>query len=196
MAQGPKASGGNAWRGISQPVDHDAVPAHSANASFQGPRPQGTSQKGFLELPFDAEAAKIKPHYEWQYHYAGRHAYWAGHWVLVTAPIQSARLPGSINPATVTPVDSADAPREPKERANLDPPRSSGRHSSAPHYPSIYQFSGAAVDREMSKAPSDLALELLGATALGRLRKRIGLLANRADATARSVAGKRRTLLA
>ncbi len=117
MAQGPKASGGNAWRGISQPVDHDAVPAHSANASFQGPRPQGTSQKGFLELPFDPEAAKIKPHYEWQYHYAGRHAYWEGHWVLVTAPIQSARLPGSINPATVTPVDSSDAPREPKERA-------------------------------------------------------------------------------
>ena len=93
MAQGPKPSGGNAWAGISQPVDHDAVPAHSANPSFQGPRPQGTSQKGFLDLPFDPETAKIEPHYEWQYHYAGRHAYWEGHRVLVRAPIQSAKAP-------------------------------------------------------------------------------------------------------
>jgi hypothetical protein len=93
LAQGPKSSGGNAWPGISQPVDHDAVPEHSANVSFQGPRPQGNSQKGFLELPFDAEAAKIKPHYEWQSHYAGRHASWKGHWVLVTAPIQHAKAP-------------------------------------------------------------------------------------------------------
>jgi len=91
MAQGPKLSGGNTWAGLSQPVDHDAVPAHSANPSFQGPRPQGTSQKGFLDLPFDPEAAKIKPHYEWQYHYAGRHANWEGRWVLVTAPTQSAK---------------------------------------------------------------------------------------------------------
>jgi hypothetical protein len=53
LAQGPKSSGGNAWPGISQPVDHNAIPAHSANVSFQGPRPQGNSQKGFLELPFD-----------------------------------------------------------------------------------------------------------------------------------------------
>jgi hypothetical protein len=90
MAQGPKVSGGNAWTGISLPVDHDPVPAHSANPSFQGPRPQGTNQRGILELPFDPEAAKIKPHYEWQYHYAGRHAYWEGHWVLVRAPVQAA----------------------------------------------------------------------------------------------------------
>jgi hypothetical protein len=93
MAQGPKLSSGNAWTGISLPVYHDPVPAHSANPSFQGPRPQGTSQRGFLDLPFDPEAAKIKPHYEWQYHYAGRHAYWEGHWGLVTAPIQSAKAP-------------------------------------------------------------------------------------------------------
>jgi len=92
-AQGPKLSSGNAWTGISLPVYHDPVPAHSANPSFQGPRPQGTNQRGFLDLPFDPEAAKIKPHYEWQYHYAGRHAYWEGHWVLVTAPIQSAKAP-------------------------------------------------------------------------------------------------------
>jgi hypothetical protein len=93
MAQGPKISGGNAWMGISQPVDHDPMAAHSANPSFQGPRPQGTSQRGLLDLPFDPEAAKIKPHYEWQYHYAGRHAYWEGQWFLVRAPIQSAKAP-------------------------------------------------------------------------------------------------------
>ena len=37
-------------------------------------------------MPFDPEAAKIKPHYEWQYHYTGRHAHWEGHWTLVTLP--------------------------------------------------------------------------------------------------------------
>ena len=46
MAQGPKLSGRNAWAGISQPVDRDAVPAHSANPSFQGPRPQGQQPEG------------------------------------------------------------------------------------------------------------------------------------------------------
>jgi hypothetical protein len=28
-------------------------------------------------------AATPTPHYEWQYHYAGRHPRWDGHWVLV-----------------------------------------------------------------------------------------------------------------
>lgn len=90
MAQGPKPSGGSSWPGISQHVDRDKLAAHSANPSFRGPRPQGTSQKGFLELPFDPVAATIKPHHEWQYHYAGRHARWEGHWVRVMAPIQTA----------------------------------------------------------------------------------------------------------
>jgi len=89
-AEGSKLSGRTSWSGISQPVEHDAVPAHSANPSFQGARRQGTSQKGFLDLPFDPETAAMKPHSEWQYHYAGRHAHWEGHWVLVMAPIQSA----------------------------------------------------------------------------------------------------------
>ena len=93
MAQDPRPSGGNAWPGISRPVNHDTVPAHSANPSFQGPRPQGTSQRGIIELPFDTEAAKIKLHYEWQYHYARRQAHWEGHWVVVRAPIQSAKAP-------------------------------------------------------------------------------------------------------
>jgi hypothetical protein len=87
-AEGPKPSGGNLWSGISQSVEHDAVPAHSANPSFQGARPQGTSQKGFVDLLFDPNAAAIT-HYEWQYHYAGRHSHWEGHWVLVMAPVQS-----------------------------------------------------------------------------------------------------------
>ena len=50
-AEEPKLSGRTAWSGISQPVERDAVPAHSANPSFQGARRQGTSQKGFLDLP-------------------------------------------------------------------------------------------------------------------------------------------------
>jgi hypothetical protein len=75
MGQGPKPSGGKNWPGIAQPVEHDADPAHSANPSFKGASPQGTSQRGFVVMPFDPEAAKIKPHYEWQYHYSGRHAH-------------------------------------------------------------------------------------------------------------------------
>ena len=77
-AEGPKPSGRTWWPGISQSHEHDSDPAHSASPSFKGARPQGTSQKGFLDLPFDPEAAKIKPHYEWQYHYPGRHANWEG----------------------------------------------------------------------------------------------------------------------
>jgi len=83
MAQGPKPSGGSSWLGISQHVDRDERAAHSANPSFRGPRPQGTSQKGFLDLPFDPVAATIKPDYEWQYHYAGPHVRWEAHWVRV-----------------------------------------------------------------------------------------------------------------
>ena len=31
----------------------------------------------------DPGAAAVISHYEWQYHYAGRHAHWEGQWVLV-----------------------------------------------------------------------------------------------------------------
>ena len=96
-AEGPKPSGRTSWSGISQSVERDADPAHSANPSFLGPRPQGTSQKGFLDLPFDPEAAAIKPHYEWQYHYAGHHLHWTAHWVLVKALIQSAAPAHTVN---------------------------------------------------------------------------------------------------
>jgi hypothetical protein len=34
-------------------------------------------------LPRAGSAATPTPHYEWQYHYAGRHARLLGHWVLV-----------------------------------------------------------------------------------------------------------------
>lgn len=44
-AEGPKPSGGNLWSGISQPVHHAAVPAHSANPSFLGPRPRAQARK-------------------------------------------------------------------------------------------------------------------------------------------------------
>ena len=64
MGQGPKPSGGRTWPGIAQPVEHDADPAHSENPSFKGASPQGTSQRGFVVMPYDPEAAKIKPHYE------------------------------------------------------------------------------------------------------------------------------------
>jgi hypothetical protein len=49
----------------------------------QGPRPSGSGATGFLSLPVDPAAANIASHYEWQYHYAGRHAHWEGHWVLI-----------------------------------------------------------------------------------------------------------------
>jgi hypothetical protein len=97
MGQGPKPSGSHTWQGIAQPVEHDADPA-IRQASFKGASPQGTSQRGFVVTPFDPEAAKIKPHYEWQYHYSGRHAHWEGHRTLVTAPIQSAKPPNDPSP--------------------------------------------------------------------------------------------------
>ena len=45
-AEGPKPSGGNLWSGISQPVKHDAVPAHSANPSFQRSKTPGHKPEG------------------------------------------------------------------------------------------------------------------------------------------------------
>lgn len=53
MAQGPKASGGNTWPGISGRVDQAA-----------------------------AADATTTPHYELRYGY-DHHAAWRGHWVLV-----------------------------------------------------------------------------------------------------------------
>jgi len=53
MAQGPKPSDDNAWRGISRRVDTDP-----------------------------ANAAATTAHYEYQYGYE-KHGAWRGHWVLV-----------------------------------------------------------------------------------------------------------------
>jgi hypothetical protein len=65
-------------------------------AMAQGPRPSGSGQGGFLDLPVDPSAANIVPHYEWQYHYAGRHANWEGHWVLVKPPTASKDASGKL----------------------------------------------------------------------------------------------------
>jgi len=66
-------------------------------AMAEGPRPSGSSQAGFLSLPADRAATKVVPHYEWQYHYTGRHANWQGHWVLVKPPTGSAGLAENCN---------------------------------------------------------------------------------------------------
>jgi len=52
-------------------------------AMAQGPRLSDSGAAGFVNMPADPAVAKISPHYEWEYHYAGRHAHWEGHWVLV-----------------------------------------------------------------------------------------------------------------
>jgi hypothetical protein len=90
MAQGLKTSGGNTWLGISQRVDHSASPVPKS-PTVARLRVNGLNvAPGILDLPFDPVAAKIKPHYEWQYHYAGPHARWEAHWVRVMAPTQTA----------------------------------------------------------------------------------------------------------
>ena len=57
----------------------------------RAPEPTAETWLGILDLPADLSEAVIIPHYEWQYHYVGRHAHWEGHQVLVMAPTQSAR---------------------------------------------------------------------------------------------------------
>ena len=90
-AEGPKLSGRTSWSGISLRVDHDTSPV-PASPALPGPRANGVSvAPGILDLPVDPSEAIIIPHYEWQYHYAGRHARWEGHQVLVMVPTQSAR---------------------------------------------------------------------------------------------------------
>lgn len=83
MAQGPKPSGGATWPGISQRIDHRTSTV-VASPAIPGPRANGrTVAPGILNLPADLSTPAIKPHYEWQYHYAGRHAHWEGQWILV-----------------------------------------------------------------------------------------------------------------
>ena len=82
-AQGPKLSGGNTWPGISQRVDHDTSTV-AASPAVPEPRANGRNiAPGSLDLPADPGTAAVISHYEWQYHYAGRHAHWEGQWVLV-----------------------------------------------------------------------------------------------------------------
>jgi hypothetical protein len=65
-------------------------------AMAQGPRPSGSGAAGLLSPPVDPAAAQITPHYEWQYHYAGRHAHWEGQWVLVNTPTRSTGAGGKL----------------------------------------------------------------------------------------------------
>lgn len=53
-----------------------AQTAHAANNPGSQQRPQTT---------YAAPAQNVTgtPHWEWQYHYVGRHARYEGHWVLV-----------------------------------------------------------------------------------------------------------------
>jgi hypothetical protein len=64
-------------------------------AMARGPRLSDSGAAGFVNMPADPAAAKISPHYEWQYHYAGRHAHWEGHWVLVTPTTASGSSAGA-----------------------------------------------------------------------------------------------------
>ena len=90
-AEGPKLSDRTSRSGISLRVDHDTSPT-PASPALLGPRVNGrTVAPGILDLPVIPSEAVIIPHYEWQYHYAGRHAHWEEHQVLVMAPTQSAR---------------------------------------------------------------------------------------------------------
>jgi hypothetical protein len=80
VAQGPKSSGGNTWPSISQRVDH-ATSTVAASPAMLRLRLNGrNTAPGILDLP----AAAVIPHYEWQYHYAARHAHWEGQWVFVS----------------------------------------------------------------------------------------------------------------
>ena len=60
-----------------------ATALYSPWALADGPRPSGStaiSQAAGTGLP-SGEAAT--PHYQWQYHYVGRHPQWEGYWALV-----------------------------------------------------------------------------------------------------------------
>jgi hypothetical protein len=81
------------WRSAATLAILAAVTPTAAMA--QGPRPSGSGAAGFVNVPVDPAAAKTVPHYEWQYHYAGRHAHWEGHWVLVKPPIAAPGTPGA-----------------------------------------------------------------------------------------------------
>ena len=59
-----------------------AVSLPSAPALADGPR---ASSSNAIVQPVEKQTshAPAAPHYEWQYHYVGRHPRFEGHWVLV-----------------------------------------------------------------------------------------------------------------
>jgi hypothetical protein len=99
MAQGPKLSGGATWPDISLRVDHSTSTV-AASPAMLGPRATGLNvAPGILDLAVDPGAlpATTIPHYELQYHYAGRDAHWEEHLVLVEPPLPH-RSGGSTHP--------------------------------------------------------------------------------------------------
>ena len=85
------------WGACDRPTLALLTAATSSPAIAQGPRPSSSSAAGFLSLSADPAAAKFVPRYEWQYHYAGRHAHWEGHLVLAPASaVGTARAGGKL----------------------------------------------------------------------------------------------------
>jgi hypothetical protein len=88
MAQGPKPAGGNTWPSLSQRLVHGTSTAPASPAMLRA-RVNGLNvAPGILDLAVDPGAipATTVPHYELQYHYAGRHAHWEKHLILVEPP--------------------------------------------------------------------------------------------------------------
>jgi hypothetical protein len=60
-----------------------AITVNQASALADGPRASSNhsvSQTADRRVP---GGQAVIPHYEWQYHYAGHHPHFEGHWVLV-----------------------------------------------------------------------------------------------------------------
>ena len=56
--------------------------AFAAAVSLPPAMAQGSKPAGGTTVPAP-NATAAPPHYEWQYHYAGRHARWQRDWILV-----------------------------------------------------------------------------------------------------------------
>ena len=57
--------------------------ANLSPAMAAGPKPSGGNTWPGMSQPADRNSVVNSPHYELQYHYAGRHPRWAEQWVLV-----------------------------------------------------------------------------------------------------------------
>jgi hypothetical protein len=57
--------------------------ARISPAMADGPRPSGGNAWPGMSQRTETNLVTASPHYELQYHYAGRHPRWVGQWVLV-----------------------------------------------------------------------------------------------------------------